>query len=40
MDYSDDVHSKHLRVLQAVIKDFKIERHNRRLSRESLLAFI
>jgi hypothetical protein len=39
-DYSDDVHSKHLRVLQAAIKDFKIERQNRRLSRESLLAFI
>jgi hypothetical protein len=36
---SDDVHAKHLRVSQAAIKDFKIERENQRLQGEVLVEF-
>jgi hypothetical protein len=37
--YSDSVHSKHLRILQATIRDYKIERKNQRLQGNALMEF-
>jgi hypothetical protein len=38
-DYSDEVHGKHLRILQAAIRDFKLQRHNLSLKGMSLMEF-
>jgi hypothetical protein len=38
-DYSAEVHGKHLRILQAAIRDFKLEKKNLSLKGKSLLEF-
>jgi hypothetical protein len=38
-DYPMDAHSKHLRILQAAIKEFKVEKRNQRLGGKALLEF-
>ncbi len=37
--YTKEVHGKHLRILQAAIRDFKLQRHNLSLKGKSLLEF-
>jgi hypothetical protein len=38
-DYADDVHAKHIKVLQAAITNFKVERQNQTLKGEALLEY-